>query len=166
MSNDGLTISFPANDSTEQRRTKVAAMAEGAVQVNMAEIQDGATIDVDSLVYENPRGSRNQRIGSLGDVARRKRATCLEICCIVVAADRLDGVNSFVQVLATKFKEKVRPFTYHAVVRRPDGSVYDASELLRGYNTTGELWQRTGHCCPSCMIDAPCQGDCSCGGKH
>ena len=166
MSTDGLTISFPATDTTEQRRTKVAAMAEGAVQVNMAEIQEGATIDVSRLRYENPRGSKMQEIGSLREVARRGRATCIEICAIVVAADRLDGVNSFVQILATKYRDKVRPLVYHAVVRRPDGSVYDASELLKGYNTSGELWQRTGHCCPSCMLDEPCQGNCSCKGGH
>lgn len=165
-SSDGLTISFPRDDTTEQRRTKVASMAEGAVLVNMAELDEGAALDVADLSYEDPRVAKNQRIGSLREVARRGRATCLEICCIVVAADRREGVHSFVQVLSTKFKERVRPFVYHAVVRRPDGSVYDASELLHGYNTDGELWQRTGHCCPSCMIDAPCQGDCSCGGKH
>ena len=109
MSTDGLKISFPATDTSEQRRTKVAAMAVGAVQVNMAEIQEGATVDVNALDYENPRVSKNQQIGSLSEVDRRGRATCLEICAIVVAADRLDGVESFVQVLSTKYRDKVRP---------------------------------------------------------
>lgn len=166
MSSDGLTIYFPATDTSEQRRTKVAAMAEGAVQVNMVELSEGAQLDLSSLSYENPRAKRNQVIGSLAEVARRKRATCIEICCIVAAIERTQGKACYVQILSRKFKEKVMPFNYHAVVRYPDGAVYDASEILQGYSADVELWQRLGHCCPSCMIDAPCQGDCSCKGGH
>lgn len=165
--NDGLTIQFPADDTQEERRTKIANMAEGAVQVNIGELAAGADLNGARLRYENPRMARTQVIGSLREVLARKRATCLEICCIVVAVERIAGKSSFVQVISTKYREKVRTNVFHAIVRYPeDGSVLDASELLDGYPTAGEWWKRSGHCCHSCALDEECQGDCSCGGKH
>lgn len=167
MSVDGLTIHFPADDDSEQRRTKVASMAEGAVLVNLSEIANGADVDfIEGLTYEKPRMGKNQRIGSLREVARRKKATCLEIAAIVAAAERAAGRNAYVHVTSVEYKKKKVPFQYHAVVRYPNGTVFDASELLSGYNASGEWWERTGHCCPSCALDEECQGDCSCGGGH
>jgi hypothetical protein len=165
VSVDGLTIHFPADDTSDQRRPKVASMAEGAVLVNLSEIGEGANVDfVEKLKYEKPRMGRNQRIGSLREVSRRGRATCLEIAAIVAAAERVAGRNAYVHVISTKYKKKTVPYQYHAVVRYPDGSVFDASELLDGYRADGEWWQRVGHCCASCALDEKCEGNCSCKG--
>lgn len=167
---DGLTIEFSTDDTTDQRRTKVAAAAEGAVQVNMAEMEEGG-VSVGELSYEHPRHgpNKNQRIGSVKEVSRRGKATCLDIACIFCAAERRAGRQCFVRIISTKSHERVIPFTYHAVVQYPDGTIFDASELLTGYNKAGEWWQRKGHCCPSCALDEPClgaEGGCACGGKH
>jgi hypothetical protein len=159
--NDGLTIAFPATDTTDQRRTKIAAMAEGAVLVNMAEIADGASLNVDSLRYEEPRAGTKtpQRIGSFMEVVKRRRATCLEIACIVVAAERTAGRGCYVKVVSTRHRGRVVRFRYHAVVVHDDGSVLDASEILDGYSGAGHWWQRSGHHCESCALDNPCGAD-------
>jgi len=166
VTHDGLTISFPADDTQEQRRTKIANMAESVVQINISELGDGADLNGVRLSYEDPRMAKTQVIGSLREVLTRKRATCIEICCIVVAVERIAGKMAFVQIISVKYREKVRPNVFHAIVRYPDGSVVDASELLDGYNATGEWWQRSGHCCHSCALDEECQGNCSCKGGH
>lgn len=165
---DGLIIEFPTGDTNDERRTKIAALAEGVVGVNRVELQSGSSITLDGVAYEEPRESkRGQVVGSMASVMRRRRATCIEVCCIVCAIERAQGRPCFVQVITTKYRGKVRPWIYHAIVRYEDGTVFDASELLTGYTAAGEWWERHGHCCSSCAIDEPClgaAGGCGCGG--
>jgi hypothetical protein len=160
--NDGLTISFPADDTQEERRTKIANMAESVVQINLAEIDGGVDLSGSELRYEDPRMKKNQVIGSLREVLRRGRATCLEICAIVAAAESAAGNMAYVKIISVKYKKKAMPNRFHAVVRNQDGSVFDASELLDGYGASGEWWQRHGHCCGSCALDEKCESNCSC----
>lgn len=164
---DGLTIEFPTGGTNDQRRTKIAALAEGIVGLNAVELESGSEISLEGVKYEDPReGRKGQLVGSMLTVMRRGKATCIEVCCIVCAIERAQGRHCYVQVLSTKYRDKVRPFVFHAVVRYPDGTTFDASDLLDGYQRAGEWWARLGHCCPSCAVDEPCQGDCSCGGNH
>ena len=157
---DGLTISFPADDTSDQRRTKIAGMAEGVVHVNMAEMSSGASIDCARLTYEDPRAGKRtpQRIGSLRESCSRGRATCLEIACIVVAAERMAGRRCFVKVISTRYRGRVVPFRYHAIVYYDDGTILDAAEMLIGYRAEGHWWQRSGHHCAACALDMACEG--------
>lgn len=112
----------------------------------------------DLPAYELPRPAGNtadQRVATAPVINARKRATCVEWCAYIVGVLRAKGENDAIVKLIPIFSKRYsRPvdYSYHAVVQRQNGEIYDYTLDLPGYNGTGEWWRDAGHCCPDCAL--------------
>lgn len=178
MRRDGAVITYAHGGDNEELRMRLEALAEGLVLMNLVELESGAYDDFPGLreagiAYENPRMSTDgQRKGTLSEVLRRGRATCIEAAAIEAALFRHDeNVHAVVALVPEKYREKIRPGVFHAVVELPGGKVIDSSEALEGYAPAvgGHWWKKHGHCCSQCALGYECAGPaggCDCGGHH
>ena len=175
---DGMVLTYSHDGDNEERREKLEAMTESAVRINVIELESGKFDDFSGLaeegiVYEEPRMTgEGQKVGSLSEVIHRGKATCIEAAAIDAALFRYDnGQRAFVALIPVKYRDKVKPGHFHAVVVLPSGQVIDSSNSLEGYQPAvgGKWWEKHGHCCHKCALRKEClgaAGGCNCKGKH
>lgn len=167
-SEEGAKIEYHT-DSSEQCMFILEALCEGITQANQVWLHNHPeapdNLVEGGVVYEDPRPTSNadldQAIGIAPVLIKRGRATCVEMACFEAARWRQIGIDASVELVPQKGAYgQIIDYSYHAIVRLPDGEVKDPTAELPGYNDQGSWWKNAGHCCVSCAMGRICEDDC------
>lgn len=134
-----IGLLFDAYDDQMAMET-IAAVCEGAVLANMVWMgymgleQTPCCLSDAGVVYINPPGCAAsgpcQKILGAAAILRHQKATCIDICCYVVARLRMQGYEADVVVI-NMLDKRGRPIEgqYHVLVETVNG-VHDYTEDL------------------------------------